>query len=512
MPSHFQLINIMFTKFLKFITLDIWRFRLKDMPKRTSVPLKILRVVILSLREFHKDKCQLRASALTYYSLVSIVPIIAMAFAVAKGFGFEEKLKNKILDTVDAEIVVVTNSVKRKVEFTNIVSRVNESGFVTNISSKTVSEFKINRVVVPIGRTAAQYKKSKKRATQLIVIEKIMAFAGNALDNTKSGLIFGIGIALLFWAVIKALGQVESSFNAIWGVKKSRSIGRKIIDYLAVLLLCPILLLLASSIPVLIRSQFDLIITKITLLGTVAPLVYNLLRLSPYVVTWFLFSFVFIFIPNTKIKFSSGIIAGIITGTLFQIVLLAYINFQFGIVKLSGIYGSFAALPLFLAWIQVTWHVVLYGSEVAFAYQNVDTYEFEPDCLKASLSFRKLVCLRIVHIIAGKFANAEIPLTTDELTHELGIPIRLMRELLFELVEAKVLDEVRTDDERVNAYQPALDVHLVTTAFVIKSLDNRGTQSVPFNESSEFGKLSNVLNSFDEAINKSPENLPLVKI
>ena len=502
----------MITKIFKFITSDIWRLRLKDMPRKTSIPLKILRVIILSLKEFHKDKCQLRASALTYFSLLSIVPIIAMAFGVAKGFGFKEKLENKILKSVDAHFVVITNLVEREVLVTNFVNHANEPGIVTNISLKIEKKFEAKRIVLPIGRTAAEYKKKRSRPTQLIVISKVMQFSENALDNTKSGLIVGISIIFLFWSVIKALGQVENSFNAIWGVKKGRHIGRKIIDYLAVLFLCPILLILASSLPVFIQIQIEYIIDKISLLGAFKSLAYNSLLLLPYIITWLLFSFIFIFIPNTKIKISSGILAGVITGTLFQIVLLAYMNFQFGITKLSAIYGSFAALPLFLMWLQITWLVVLYGAEVAFAYQNVDTYEFEPDCLKSSFSFKKLICLRIVHIIVGKFAKAELPLTAVQITHELGIPIRLMRELLFELVEARVLDEVVTSDDRVNAYQPALDVKLVTTAFVIKSLDNRGTQSIPFNESSEFGKLSNVLKSFDEAINKSSQNISLVKI
>jgi len=502
----------MIKKFFKFVTLDIWRIRIKDLPRLTSVPLKILRVVILSLREFHKDKCQLRASSLTYYTLLSIVPIIAMAFGIAKGFGFEEKLKHQILDAFDAKIVVVTNTTPELVQYTNIVKNISDTGYSTNFSSGYMLVTNIENRVVSEDVFGAEVNDEENRAAQFLLLEKTFEFSNRTLAQTSGGLIFGIGIALLFWSVIKALGQVENSFNAIWGVKKGRHIGRKFTDYLSVLLLCPLLLILAGSIPVLIRSQLDLIVSKISLLGPVATLIYNLLRLSPYVVTWILFSFIFIFMPNTKIKFSSGIIAGIITGTLFQIFLIIYITFQVGISKFSAIYGSFAALPLFLAWVQITWIIALFGSEIAFAYQNVDTFEFEPDCLKASLSFKKLVSLCIVHIVARRFANAEKPLSADELTRILGIPIRLMRELIFQLVGSKVLDEVKTEDPRIIAYQPARDVHQITTAFVIESLDNRGTQDIPFIDTKEVGKFSEVLKSFDEAIKNSPKNLPLVKI
>ena len=501
----------MIKKIFNFITVDIWRIKLKDLPKLTSVPLKILRVVLLSLREFHKDKCQLRASALTYYSLLSIVPIIAMAFGVAKGFGFEKRLRTQMLDAFDAKIIVVKTEEPKIVSFTNIVKNISVSGYSTNFSSGYIIVTNLEKKVVSKNFSNDDFNEDDQ-AAQFLVLEKTLEFSNKALNQTSGGLIIGIGVALLFWSVVKGLGQVEASFNAIWGVKKGRHIGRKIIDYLAVLLLCPVLFILAGSIPVLIKSQFEIIVTKISLLGTLAPLVYNLLMLSPYVVTWLLFSFLFIFMPNTKIKLFPGIIAGIITGTLFQIVLMAYMNFQFGITKFSAIYGSFAALPLFLVWLQTTWIVVLFGSEIAFAYQNVDTFEFEPDCLKATLSFKKLVCLCIVHLVAQRFVNAKKPLTATDLSHELGIPIRLIRELLFQLVEATVLDEVKTDDPITFAYQPARDVHQLTTAFVIKAIENRGTHSITFIESKDLGKLSDVLKSFDEAISKSPQNIQLVKI
>ena len=502
----------MITKIFNFITVDIWRIKLKDLPKLTSVPLKILRVVLLSLREFHKDKCQLRASALTYFSLLSIVPIIAMAFGVAKGFGFEERLRTQMLDAFDAKIIVVKTEEPKIVSFTNIVKNISASGYSTNFSSGYIIVTNVGNKVVSKDVSGDDFNDEENQGAQFLVLEKTLEFSNKALTQTSTGFMIGIGIALLFWSVIKGLGQVEASFNAIWGVKKGRHLGRKIIDYLAVLLLCPVLFILAGSIPVLIKSQFEIIVTKISLLGTLAPLVYNLLMLSPFVVTWILFSFLFIFMPNTKIKFLPGVIAGVITGTLFQFVLMAYMNFQFGITKLSAIYGSFAALPLFLVWLQTTWLVVLLGSEISFAYQNVDTFEFEPDCLKASLSFKKLVCLCIVHISAQRFVKAEKPFSATDLTHELGVPIRLMRELLFQLVEAEVLDEVKTDDPITFAYQPARDVHQLTTAFVVKAIDDRGTHSIPFIDSNDLGKLSDVLKSFDEAITKSPENIQLVNV
>ena len=176
-----------------------------------------------------------------------------------------------------------------------------------------------------------------------------------------------------------------------------RSFSRRFTDYLSVMLICPILLIMASSVTVFINTQATLITQKIALLGAISPVIHVLLELLPYTVIWFVFTFIYIFIPNTKVNFTSGILGGVAAGTIYQVVQWAYVYFQVGVAKYNAIYGSFAALPLFLVWLQLSWRVVLLGAEVSFAHQNVDTYEFEQDCLSASYSFKKLLALLITH-------------------------------------------------------------------------------------------------------------------
>ena len=133
------------------------------------------------------------------------------------------------------------------------------------------------------------------------------------------------------------------------------------------------------------------------------------MKLLPYLTIWVTFTFIFIFMPNTKVRFLSGLIAGIVAGTLFQLVQWAYVNFQVQITAKYAIYGSFAALPLFLLWLQISWFIILFGAEVSFAHQNVETYEFEPDCLSASRSFKTLLSLFITQRLVHRFCDGEKP-------------------------------------------------------------------------------------------------------
>ena len=183
-------------------------------------------------------------------------------------------------------------------------------------------------------------------------------------------------------------------------------------------------------------------------------------------------------------------------GTIFQIVQWGYINFQIGVAKYGAIYGSFAALPLFLLWLQISWLIVLFGAEVSFAHQNVETYEFEPDCLSVSHSFKTLLSLLITQRLVHRFCAGEKPSGASQLSHELDIPVRLVRQILYELSESGVLSEVRKGEDKELAYQPAIDVDKITVKFVIDRLEQRGSTNIPVIKSVELDKLSDSLQKF----------------
>ncbi len=439
----------MLSRYIQFLKTDVWRIRAKKLSRTKSFWIRQLRIILIAIRGFGEDKCQLRASALTFYSLLSFVPIVAMAFGVAKGFGFEKLLEKQLYE---------------------------------------------------------------KLPGQEEVVERIVGFAHSYLENAKGGVIAGIGIAFLFLMVINILSNIESSFNDIWGIKKARSVGRKFSDYLSIMLICPILLIMSSSITVLIKSQVTLFTQKIALLGIFSPVIFKLLALLPYCFVWILFTFIYIFMPNTKVNFKSGLTGGIIAGPIYQVAQWAYITFQIRVSSLGTIYGSFAALPLFLFWLQISWLIVLFGAEISFAEQNVETYEFEPDCLKVSYSFKRLLALRITNLCVKNFCNSHKPWTEDEIARFLETPIRLVRQILFELTQSGVLSEVKLNDSVTVAYQPAHDISELTIEKVINALEQRGIDDIPVAESDEMVKLSKHLNEFNKTLERSPSNLILKDI
>ncbi|MGD9015094.1 MAG: YihY/virulence factor BrkB family protein, partial [Candidatus Omnitrophota bacterium] len=338
------------------------------------------------------------------------------------------------------------------------------------------------------------------------IIMQAINFANSFLQKTRGGLVAGVGVAILFWTVIKVLGNIERSFNDIWGIKQARKLVRKFSDYLSVMLVCPILIIISSSITVFITTQVELIAEKVLLLGAISPLISFVLKLLPYSMIWILFTFIYIFMPNTKVNFKSGLLAGVFAGSIYEIVQWIYITFQVGAVKYNAIYGSFAALPLFLVWIQMSWLIVLFGAEVSFAHQNVDMYELEPDCLHASYSFRKLLTLRVANLLIKNFSKGEKPLTASQVSHLIELPIRLTRQILYELVQANVLSEAKTEEYKETAYQPARDIQVLTIKSVIDAWEQKGVEDIPITQTEELKELQENLQKFSSIIEKSSAN------
>ncbi|MRR17191.1 MAG: YihY family inner membrane protein [Deltaproteobacteria bacterium] len=426
-----------------FFKKDIWRIKRTTLPPGKSFFLKISRTILLSIRGFDEDKCQLRASALTFYSLVSIVPVAAMAFGIAKGFGFEKVLESQLRD---------------------------------------------------------------KLAGHEDILANVLQFSNALLANTKGGVIAGAGLVVLIWAVLKVLGQIEYSFNDIWGVKEKRTLGRMFGDYLSLMLICPVMLILSGGVTVFVTTQVNLILEKFAILGSLSSVIFFLLRLLPYTLMWALFTFLYMFMPNTKVKLSSALPAGIIAGTTFQIVEWVYITFQIGVANYNAIYGSFAALPLFLAWLQLSWLIVLYGAEFSFAYQNEDTYEFEPDALLASHRLRILLSLQIAHHLVHTFLRGEEAPTARAIAGRLEIPIRFVNDILFNLVKSSILSVTQADGSSENGYQPARDVNSLSIHYIIDALEERGLNEMPFTHAPEFAALAASLEAFGKAISELPQN------
>ena len=274
----------------------------------------------------------------------------------------------------------------------------------------------------------------------------------------------------------------------------------------------PFLLVVSSSITVVVTSELKPVMSKIGLLGVFNPAISVFIKLMPYALLWVLFSFLYLFLPNMKINLKSGILAGIIAGTIFQIFQWGYINFQIGVSKYDTIYGSFMALPLFLVWLRLSWLVVLFGAEISFAHQNVDTYEFERDFSKVSYSLKQLLALRITHLLVKGFLEGDRSWSQTKISQVMDIPIRLVQEILDELVASGVVVKIHLDEDRTAVYQPGRDTENITLNKVIRALERHGNDNIPFVNSKELVEISQSLKSFDDIIEKSPANKRLKDI
>ena len=443
----------MASRIMLFFEEDLWKIRLKDLSPLKAFPVRYLRVAVLALRRFVDDRCSQKASALTYYSLLSLVPVLAMVFGIAKGFGLQKLIERHLMEMAE------------------------------------------------------------KANWQPEFVDRLLGFSNALLDNAKGGLIAGAGVVLVFWTVISIMGHIEDFFNEIWEVKKSRTLRRKFSDYLSVMILAPILIIISGSASVLVATQIKGIVQKVLLLGVFAPMITVLLQLLPYASIWILLTGLYLLMPNTKVPPKSAILAGVITGTIYQIVQWIYIKFQIGASSYGAIYGSFAALPLFLGWLQLNCMIVLLGAEIAVAHEHHETYGYHPDYSRISLSSKKLLALRICHLLVKKFSKGEKPFTGAQISHTLEIPLRLVRSLLHELIGAGLVTETVAEKGHEIAFQPARTVENITVKVAIDAYEQHGEGPAPLETSSteEEGILTH-LRRLSELFEKSPDNVALKEI
>lgn len=425
---------------IKFVLEDIWRIRRDNTSKRQFWLIRTARIFILAGQRFLSDNCQLKASALTFYSLLSVVPVVALIFGIAKGFGFREALEIELQ--------------RRLVGHEEVVTFIQE-------------------------------------------------FALSYLDNAKGGMIAGVGVVILLWSVMNVLGNIEQSFNDVWDIKHSRSLARKFSDYISFMLVATILMVLSSSGMVFIVNRIE----GFDLVKFVGPV---LAYAFPYLMIWIVFTLMFMLMPNTKVKFGAALFGGIIAGSLFIGLQFGYIYFQIGMSKYNAIYGSFAALPLFLIWLQLSWLIVLFGAELSFSFQNEQSFEFDADTKNMSIYYRKLVSLLVVKEIVDMFRDEKKPPTQSELSVSLKLPVRLVSEVIHKLEQANVIVEVNSNGaSREVTYLPAFDIDKMSVNCIIDKLENYGASDFHLEETNDYKTLRDILDAFKQKHKSMKENVLL---
>lgn len=265
------------------------------------------RITISSIKGFVNDECFAKASALTYYSLLSIIPLFAIGFGIGQLLGFEENLKQEI---------------------------------------------------------------NKAFQEQPVIAEKLIEFASASLKQTEGGLIASLGLIVFLWTVFSVITSIETFFNKIWHTKASRSFLKQTMRYIPLILLLPIFVVITNSSIIYLSSLEILKSAHFPLYEWIGPATHLFFRIIPYTLAWMVFTFLYLFIPNAKVSRKAGLIAGLIASIAFETWQWIYINFQLEAASYGVIYGSFAAVPLFLIWLNNSWLIILFGTEVSYNIQK----------------------------------------------------------------------------------------------------------------------------------------------
>lgn len=392
----------------QFIEVDLWRVKLKSLPKRSRFLYGFIRVWVIAIKEFINDKCAEKASALTYLSMLSLVPVLALVFAIAKAFGIKELMEKEL---------------------------------------------------------------ERYFSGQTEILNQVQPFVEKMLNTQGGGIVAVSSAVFLIYTVIRLLMNIEAAFNDMWDIKKNRRWERKISDYVAVILLGPVLLIVASSATILVRDTMQDLVNSWEILGQLRSGIIFLLKLLPYTILWLLLFGLYLIFPNTRVKFWPALFAGIVAGTLYQLNQQAFISLQFAFARYNAIYGSIAFLPLFLIWLQISWLIVLFGAEICYGAQYINQWEMNAETLKISYDYRRKLTILLLYRIVKKFEKGEGVMSMTNLGTMVNVPRRYIADICFELEKSGLITRVESDEV---AYQPSFDIHKMDLLTVLNKYENEG--------------------------------------
>ena len=401
-----------FSDIIRFLRYDMWRVTAMEFDGFFQrLGYIIIRTIVLVARGFTSKNLNDKAKALTYSLIFAIVPILAMIVAIAQGFGVADVIENQLNKSFLGE--------------TNLVPT-------------------------------------------------IMEMVQRYLDTAQGGVFIGIGILILLWAIYSFFQSVETAFNKIWNVHKSRSILRQVTTYVTIVVLIPVIVVCSAGITIFLNTTIESTLHVEALHHFFHTSGVKFLQ---FAMCWLLFTVMYVGIPNTKVRFLSALIPGVIMGTLFQLLQMLSVYLIAFLSRTSIVYGAFATIPILMTWLQYTSLLILIGAEMSYAIQNNEEFEYEQDLNRMSRRYKDFVMLYLLSVIIKRFEADEAPLTAHELAIRDHLPIRLVNQLVGRMVETGILREVYTDEEDdEKRYQPALDTHKISVGMVIGRIETQGNE------------------------------------
>lgn len=424
----------------RYVSVGVWR------DQRRTWKVNTVKTINLSVRSFLSSDLQSQACALTYSTLLAIVPALALLFAIGRGFGFQDLLKQQLYS----------------------------------------------------------YFPSQRSA-----LDAAFNFVDSYLAQASEGIFVGVGIVFLLWTMISLLSNVETSFNSIWRVRQGRTFMRKITDYLAILLVLPVLMICGSGLSILMSTALRNLLPY----EWSSSAVTLILDCASYVITWVFFAAAYMLIPNAKVKPLSAMISGVVVGTAFQVLQWLFLTGQLYVSKYNAIYGSFSFLPLMLIWLQLVWLITLIGGVLCYASQNIGQFNFSDDVDNISLDYRRSVILVIMAIICKRFVQQKRPLNSSEIAQTYNLPAKLVTRLVLDLHRVKLISFIAAPGELLeHPLQPAVDVSGLTVGEVIRRLQTDGASNFIPDFSSHYAQIIAESNAVTDAMIKVGDETAIISL
>lgn len=379
--------------------------------ERRSWKISVIKTLNLSMRSFFNSDIQTQACAMTYRTLLAIVPALALLFAIGKGFGMSGDLQEELY------------------------------------------------TIFPAQKTAINYA---------------MSFIDSYLKSYSEGVFVGVGVVFLLYTLISLFSNIEETFNLIWGVKDGRSFGRKIVDYTAMLLILPVVMLCASGLSITASTTLQNMVHW----EFMTPIIKWVLEGLSWLMTFAFFTLLYLLMPNAKVKLANAALAGVFAGIGFRLLQWAFVSGQLYVSRYNAIYGSFSFLPLMLLWTQLTWVIIFAGGVICYSSQNIFMYSYNEALENISSSYYAKLTLAICAVVVQRFMAGEGATTAHLLVTDYRLPPRLDAMICNKLVRANILSVVDVDAKRdIKGYQPALDPDKITVELVFSRLDQLGSSN-----------------------------------
>ena len=410
----------------------VWDAEASDLTRFTRFFHSLIKIVLMVARDFIEKLVKLQAMALAFKTLLSLAPLLAVVFAILKGFGVHKGVEPALAEAL-----------------------------------------------APLGEKG----------------QEITAYLIGFVDRMRVGALGSVGLVTLFITVLSLMGTIEESFNHIWRVKSPRKLTRKFSDYLSVILVGPVLVFAAVTITATLQS--NAFVQRLMSLEPFGTVILTLLKLVPYVTLWGAFTFVYVFVPNTRVKLKAALIGGLVAAVLWQTFGWGFTAFVASSTRYYAIYTSFAILLLFLLWLHIGWVIVLLGAQVAYAYQHLHLYQADREALARSPAGREQLALHMMFLVGRNFYHGLDPMSVSELANELSLPAGLVNDFMEMFQRARLVLPLANEETFVLGRDP----ETIGIKEILDCVRNAGKiQKSPGKRTKEEQSIDEILTEADQSV------------